>query len=281
MLIGENDCLACHKVAEKSVGPNYTEIAARYAGDGDAREMLAGKIIAGGGGNWGENVMSAHPELAKDDALAMVRYILSLSDKKAAGLPLRGDYAVQLPDDDAGTGVYILRAAYQDKGAQGLPGLTSEKTVVLRNANLNVFGFDTYEKVRKMTFGGRNLLLPDAPGAYMVLKDVSLAGVEALNVTAMAPKPQVNAIGGAVELHLGAPDGPLVGKSDYLEATEQFNPNAAPAAPLHIPVTTPAGTDPAGLQDLYLVFTHPTETQGMPMVVTGFQVQLAPEQVLK
>ncbi len=279
-LIGENDCLACHKVADKSVGPSYTDIAVRYAGDAGAREMLAGKIINGGGGNWGENVMSAHPELDQDDALAMVRYILALSDKQASALPLRGDYAVQLPDDDAGTGVYILRAAYRDRGARGLPGLTGEKTVVLRNANLNVFGFDAYEGVQKLNFGGRNLLLPDAPGSYLVLRDVSLAGVEALNVTAVAPKPQANAIGGAIECRLGSPDGPLVGQSDYLEATEQFNPMAVPE-PLHIPLTLPAGADPTALQDLYLVFTHPTETAGVPMVVSGFQVQLGAEQLLK
>ncbi len=279
-LIGESDCLSCHKVAEKSIGPNYREIAERYAGDAGAREMLAGKIISGGTGNWGENVMSAHPELATADATAMVRYILGLTQDPQTSLPLRGDYAIELPEGDAGKGVYILRAAYQDKGANGLPGLTTEQTVVLRNANIDVFSFDAYERVRKITNDGRDLLLPDAPGAYLMLKDISLAGVSAMNVVAMAPKPMVNAIGGVVELHLNTPDGPLVGKSDFLAPVDKLDPTAMPA-PLHIPVTLPAGTDAAASQDLYLVFTHPTETSGLPMVVMGVQLQLSAEQTLK
>ncbi len=280
VLIGENDCLACHKVAEKSIGPNYQEIAERYTDDADAREMLAGKIINGGTGNWGENVMSAHPELSQDDAISMVRYILDLTPGEGSTMPLRGDYAFELPAGDPGKGVYILRAAYQDKGANGLPGLTSEETLVLRNANVHVFSFDTYEKVRKLSNGGRDLLLPDAPGAYVSLDDVTLDGVNGMNVIAMAPKPMVNAIGGAVELHVGAPDGPLLGKSDFLEPIDKLDPTAMPD-PLHIPITVPAGTDASAPQDLFLVFTHPTENSGLPMVVMGVQMVLEERQVMK
>ncbi len=281
VLIGENDCQACHKVAEKSIGPNYREIAQRYADDAGAQEMLAGKIITGGTGNWGENVMSAHPELPTAEAAEMAGYILSLSGEgQKAKLPLRGEYAIDLPKGDPGKGVYILRAAYQDEGAGKLPSLSAEQTIVLRNANVHVFGFDTYERVRKISNNGMDLLLPDGPGAYVALKDVSLSGVSAVNVVAMAPIPMVNAIGGVVELHVEGPDGPLLAKSDFLEPTSELDLTAMPPV-LHLPVELPSGVTATDPQDLYLVFTHPTATSGLPIIVVGVQVQLAPMQATK
>lgn len=77
-LVGKNDCLGCHKVSEKLVGPAYQEVAARYAGKPGIEDSLAHHIIQGGAGNWGEVPMTAHPNLSKEDAVAMVKYILLL-----------------------------------------------------------------------------------------------------------------------------------------------------------------------------------------------------------
>jgi cytochrome c len=77
-LIAGSDCLTCHKVEEKLVGPAYREVAKRYAGQPGAVDTLASKIIHGGAGNWGQMAMSPHPALSKEDAEAMVKYILSL-----------------------------------------------------------------------------------------------------------------------------------------------------------------------------------------------------------
>jgi cytochrome c len=78
-LIAQSDCLACHKVDEKLVGPSYKEVAQRYANQQPAIvDSLAGKIITGGAGNWGQVAMTPHPALSKDDAKLMVTYILSL-----------------------------------------------------------------------------------------------------------------------------------------------------------------------------------------------------------
>lgn len=75
-LIADNDCLACHQVDEKVVGPSYKQIASKYSTMDEA--TLASSIINGGVGNWGEVPMTAHPTLSKEDATEMVRYILSL-----------------------------------------------------------------------------------------------------------------------------------------------------------------------------------------------------------
>lgn len=80
-LIGQSDCLTCHKVSEKVVGPSYQEVADRYAGQAGIEDSLAGKIIHGGAGNWGQVPMTPHPNLSQEDAVAMVKYILLLKQQ--------------------------------------------------------------------------------------------------------------------------------------------------------------------------------------------------------
>jgi len=73
-MIETSDCLACHSIDERMIGPSYTEIAAKYS-EKDI-EMLASKIIDGGSGVWGDVPMQAHPQFSKEDAKKMVEYIL-------------------------------------------------------------------------------------------------------------------------------------------------------------------------------------------------------------
>lgn len=80
-LISTSDCLTCHKVDSKIVGPSYVEVANKYEATVTNIEMLAGKIIHGGSGSWGEIPMSPHPSISTDDAKEMVKYILSLKTK--------------------------------------------------------------------------------------------------------------------------------------------------------------------------------------------------------
>jgi cytochrome c len=78
-LIAKSDCLTCHKVDEPLTGPTYRDVANKYANMPDTIvSHLAGKIITGGKGVWGEISMTPHPALSKEDAEAMVRYILLL-----------------------------------------------------------------------------------------------------------------------------------------------------------------------------------------------------------
>ena len=75
-LIEGADCLTCHKVDSKLVGPSYQEVADKYtAADVD---KLAQKIIDGGVGNWGQIPMTPHAGMSKDNAKKMVEYILTL-----------------------------------------------------------------------------------------------------------------------------------------------------------------------------------------------------------
>lgn len=73
-----SDCLSCHMVARKIVGPSYADVAAKYETTEENVNMLAQKIINGGVGVWGEVPMPPHLSLSEEDAKDMVRYILLL-----------------------------------------------------------------------------------------------------------------------------------------------------------------------------------------------------------
>lgn len=77
-LIAKSDCLTCHKVEEKAIGPAYRDVANKYANDAQTVKMLADKIIKGGSGVWGQIPMTPHPALSPEDAQQMVKYVLLL-----------------------------------------------------------------------------------------------------------------------------------------------------------------------------------------------------------
>ena len=75
-LVEGADCLSCHKVDSKLVGPSYQDVAAKYT-DADI-DHLAQKVIDGGKGVWGDIPMTPHAGMSKENAQKMVKYILSL-----------------------------------------------------------------------------------------------------------------------------------------------------------------------------------------------------------
>jgi cytochrome c len=76
------DCKSCHKEDGISIGPSFKRVAEKYAQDKKAPAYLSQKIVKGGGGVWGDVVMSAHPDLSQKDLNLIVQYILSLKPKK-------------------------------------------------------------------------------------------------------------------------------------------------------------------------------------------------------
>ncbi|TWI83166.1 cytochrome c [Lacibacter cauensis] len=77
-LVAGSDCLTCHKVDEKVIGPSYRDVANKYENTEANVKMLAEKVIKGGTGVWGEVAMTAHPTVTQADAEQMVKYILLL-----------------------------------------------------------------------------------------------------------------------------------------------------------------------------------------------------------
>ncbi|MDR2187227.1 MAG: c-type cytochrome [Azonexus sp.] len=75
-LAKSKNCLTCHTVDKKLVGPAYKEVAAKYKGDAKAVDTLAAKVIAGGKGNWGQVPMPPN-KVTEDEAKKLVTWILS------------------------------------------------------------------------------------------------------------------------------------------------------------------------------------------------------------
>ena len=71
------NCMACHAVDKKLVGPSYKDVAAKYAGQKDAAEKLASKVIKGGSGVWGPVPMPANAQVSADEAKKLVAWVLA------------------------------------------------------------------------------------------------------------------------------------------------------------------------------------------------------------
>ncbi len=72
------NCLACHALDKKLVGPAYKDVAAKYANDKDAVARLAKKIREGGVGVWGQVPMPANPQVSEADAQTLAKWVLTI-----------------------------------------------------------------------------------------------------------------------------------------------------------------------------------------------------------
>ena len=76
-LAKSKNCMACHAVDKKLVGPSYKDVAKKYAGDAKAVDALAAKIMKGGSGVWGAIPMPANPQVNDADAKKLAAWVLS------------------------------------------------------------------------------------------------------------------------------------------------------------------------------------------------------------
>jgi cytochrome c len=76
-LATSKNCMACHAVDKKLVGPSFKDVAKKYAGDKTAADKLAAKVIKGGSGVWGPVPMPANPQVSEADAKKLVAWVLA------------------------------------------------------------------------------------------------------------------------------------------------------------------------------------------------------------
>jgi cytochrome c len=77
-LAQSKNCMSCHQIDAKLVGPAYKDVAAKYAGQADAVAKLSQKVMKGGAGVWGPVPMPANPQVNEAEAKQLVQWILSL-----------------------------------------------------------------------------------------------------------------------------------------------------------------------------------------------------------
>jgi cytochrome c len=243
-LMEGSDCAACHKVDSKSIGPNF---------------------INGGSGVWGDVAMAAHPTLTTDDAANIVKYIFSLSQEgePVKSLPVKGSYTTEIDDNTPKNGVVVIRAAYTDRGANGVPPATAVESFILKSPNLIPAEGDELEQVNVFTTNNptRKLAIVQESGAYTMFRDIDLTGIGGIVCVAMVPVNMLGAKGGIIEVRLGSPDGELLGASEMLTPVDGPIMRAQPKTAM-IPVQ---GVE--GEHDVYFVYKNEDSAPGEALMI--------------
>lgn len=72
------NCMACHSVNNKVLGPAFKDVAAKYAGQKGAEDKLVQKVMKGSSGVWGAIPMPANTQVSDAEAHTLVKWILTL-----------------------------------------------------------------------------------------------------------------------------------------------------------------------------------------------------------
>jgi cytochrome c551/c552 len=256
------DCSSCHKVDTKSVGPAFTQVAAKYKNDPKAKDYLANKIIKGGSGVWGQVAMAAHPNLSVSDATKIVSWVLSLaSTNKEKSLPVKGTInpsKYKLNDK----GNLYIQASYTDKGGSGIKSLTGNADTILYNPVVPADRADITKGFSVQNFNNNNIYLSTDDNPAVELKKISLQDVTSVEIMYGVTDTLVK--GWKLELHEDSPTGKLLGTA---------------ILGLKVPMRKPAtsaiqlsGTDNANPHDLYFVFhkIDPADKGGLAIISYHF-----------
>jgi cytochrome c len=224
--IEKSDCAACHSKDKKSIGPSYYEIADKYKKNATNLTLLANKIIAGGGGVWGEQAMAAHPQLNQTEAKEIVDYILSIKDPKAASKPVAASFKAT-EHKAKKEGAYIIQASYTDKGGRSIGSITSSKSVAVKTPTINALAYDKTENTQKLNLAPLGDILVANHNSSVTYEQIDLTGISTISISAFAQKGQ--AVGGSIEVRIGNKTGTLLG-----EATVSDSNMAAKEIPLTV-----------------------------------------------
>ena len=188
-LMRKSTCFACHISDAPSAGPSYELVAKKYADDTGAAARLAEKVLKGGVGAWGPQPMPPHPQHTLEQTRLMVDWILSLKDNTAS-TPRRGLYGTYAapvqPKIRVNEGVLVLTAGYTDAGAQGMPPLRGESTIVLHSRRKKAalydanYGMQYVEQVE----GEIGIIGHFQNGDAIVFRELNLADVSKVLVRA-------------------------------------------------------------------------------------------------
>ncbi len=73
-----SNCMACHAVDHKLIGPAYQDVAKKYKGDKEAEAKLIAKVKNGGAGVWGQIPMPPNaPKVSDADIKTLVEWVLA------------------------------------------------------------------------------------------------------------------------------------------------------------------------------------------------------------
>lgn len=76
-LAKQNNCLACHGLQNRIVGPGFNEIASRYKAEPAVVARLVEKVKNGGSGSWGSSAMPAQRHVGEEEIKSLIKWILA------------------------------------------------------------------------------------------------------------------------------------------------------------------------------------------------------------
>jgi cytochrome c len=248
LLINKSDCKACHAIDKKSVGPAYIDVAKKYQNDKEAINRLAKKVINGGGGVWGENVMSAHPQLSEADAKEMVGYVLSLANEKQQKVSMepQGTFTANQHLGKGEEGSYVISAYYTDKGTKEVGPLMGRGLMLLRHPKVQAEDYDEAQGVNKGNFAGQAAVTNMGNNAFVSFKALDLKEINKLTFSYYA-----NKTSGKLEVRLDNKNGKAISSLSLTPGTDNKWQEASTAL---------AGVE--GKHDVYIVYVADQGQQG-------------------
>ncbi|NSL88866.1 PKD domain-containing protein [Chitinophaga sp. Mgbs1] len=260
-----SDCKTCHKTDEKSIGPSFKQVAEKYKNDPAAPEMLAKKIISGGGGVWGETAMAAHPGISVGEARQLVEYIYSLGGNtpKVTSLPVKGSISPTMNQELKDNGVLQILASYTDKGGPGIKPITGTATAQLLNPKLAAANYSKADGVSVFQMDNMKFLIPATAEGWATFNNLDLTAVTGIDIIYMVQEtPQQGYI---VEAFTDNANGTRLG-------AVTIGPGAIPKAPNKATITFGAITD-GKPHHLYFKIKATDANAKVPLGILAFQLK--------
>ncbi len=247
-LMRHSDCFNCHAIARPLVGPMFVDIANKYRDQPQQVEISVNRVFQGSTGVWGKVAMLPHGQHSREQVQQMVEYVFSIQadyhDASAQGLR----NSIPIPTDAQ---TLRLEASYTDLGRATIPALTGTGAITLHRRRL--------QAERAEEFHGTQAMEADKAeqGKFMggIEHDgfLRFSNIAFDQVASVAVRVASAGAGGDIELHQGAVDGPILGKTSvevngdwlgFYEKTIDLKP-----------------TDTRG--DLYVVFKNAKHRSGL------------------
>lgn len=257
-LIQQSDCLNCHAVDRRIIGPAFKEIAQRYTTGKDRKAAIrssAERIINGSSKVWGEIPMLPHSQFSQQQAESMVRWIFSLATDGGSSSGVQQEFAgkttIDRPDwmKEVKGGAAVWQASYTDLGAEGAAPLNAKATVRLRSSLVEAEHFTSKNGTQALgskSASSGQFIGSVSNGHWLVFDRVNLRGIDTVQARIASPE-----TGGSIELRRNDPSGTLIAELKFAATGgwEQWQTIEATI------------TDPGGLHDLCVVFVNTKHSQ--------------------
>ena len=218
-----SDCLNCHAMNQRIVGPPLIEIANRYRDQPDAMPQTVKRIIQGSVGVWGEVPMLPHSQLAEQEVEQMVQWIYGLNPAEQGENSIRGLEGHLQASAKSEDRFAIIEATYTDFGHESVHPLTASTRVRLRQRVTEAEHCDEYSGLKILG----NKLGAIEHGSFALFKNIPLAQVSGVTVRVAS-----GGLGCRMALRQGSIEGPVLalfevkptgGYNEFVELTSEWN----------------------------------------------------------